>query len=66
MTFTTNQRIERNTNNDLTAVSGGPFDKRLQYLQTNLALFTQFSSVHYLFGIIFIFPVSSLRGEALS
>lgn len=38
MTFTTNQRIERDTNDDLLAITGDPFDKHLQHLQTNLAL----------------------------
>ena len=66
MTFTANPRIERDTNNDLMAIPGGPSDKLLWHLQTSLALFMQFSTVHCLFGIMFTFPVSSLRGEALS
>lgn len=29
MAFTTNQRIKRDTNNNVIAISGGPFDKGL-------------------------------------
>lgn len=29
MTFTTNQRTERDTNGDLIAITGDPFDKHL-------------------------------------
>lgn len=64
--FTANRRIETDTNNDLMAIPGGPSDKLLWHLQTSLALFMQFSTVHCLFGIMFTFLVSSLRGEALS
>lgn len=39
-------REYRDTSNDLTAIPGRPFDKHLWHSQTDLALFTLFSTVH--------------------